>query len=237
MLRVPEMRVPELKNSPDTYRGDRMAMVPCKECKKLISNKAQACPNCGAVPKKPMGCMGIVGLIIGFPILLTVVTIIAKVDSQNDEPVAGPSAPTVTQIKGEDPAQRAALQKMQRESIARQKKAADDERARQEAEANKPIVKLVNFTCDKDSSGNSIVHGTVKNISGEPIRRRINVHASFYTASGDKLGSDSGYVDYEPILAGQEAPFKFYGPTNPLYRKCTIDAMTVGFGTQVPWKR
>lgn len=34
-----------------------MAMIKCKECGKEISNKAEACPSCGAKPYKPSGCL------------------------------------------------------------------------------------------------------------------------------------------------------------------------------------
>lgn len=36
-----------------------MALIKCKECGKEISDQANACPNCGAKPYKPSGCLAV----------------------------------------------------------------------------------------------------------------------------------------------------------------------------------
>lgn len=50
-----------------------MAMTTCKECKAQISNTAEACPQCGAKPKKTSGCAIIVAAFFGL-ILLSSIT-------------------------------------------------------------------------------------------------------------------------------------------------------------------
>lgn len=46
-----------------------MAIVSCKECNKEISNRAGACPNCGAKPARSVGPVGIIfALLIGFAV-------------------------------------------------------------------------------------------------------------------------------------------------------------------------
>lgn len=103
-------------------------------------------------------------------------------------------------------------------------------------EPPKAVLKLVSFNCTQDSIGNAIVEGSVKNISDRPIEQAVKVHASFYDKSDNKLGSDSGYLDFKPLLVNQEAPFKIYGVRNPAYSKCSVDAMSAGFGTQLRWE-
>ena len=103
-------------------------------------------------------------------------------------------------------------------------------------EAPKAVLRLVSFNCTQDSIGNAIVEGSVKNISDRPIEQAVKVHASFYDKADNKLGSDSGYLDFKPLLVNQDAPFKIYGVRNPAYSKCSVDAMSVGFGTQLRWE-
>jgi hypothetical protein len=38
-----------------------MALTKCKECGNVVSTKAKSCPQCGAVIKEKMGCIGYVG--------------------------------------------------------------------------------------------------------------------------------------------------------------------------------
>lgn len=198
-----------------------MAMVPCKECGKPISDKAAACPHCGKAPKRTSGCAWAAAILIGVPFGLIVLGQLMSIGRQASQtPEAAPQRTAVTSEQDKRDVQRR-----------------DAERQRAAEEAAKPVLKLVSFTCDRDSLGNSIIHGVVKNISSAQIDRAVEVHATFSTASGQSLGSDSGYVDYKPILVGQEVPFKFYGPTNPAYAKCSVDAMTTGFGTQLNWTK
>ena len=40
-----------------------MAMIKCHECGAPVSTEANACPGCGAKPRKPLGAGAIIGLV------------------------------------------------------------------------------------------------------------------------------------------------------------------------------
>ncbi|QQQ01012.1 hypothetical protein [Lysobacter enzymogenes] len=70
-----------------------MALTTCKECKAQISATAQACPQCGAKPKKTSGCAIVILVVIGFGVL----SMMAKgCSDQVDTPSAPSQAPTAT---------------------------------------------------------------------------------------------------------------------------------------------
>lgn len=56
-----------------------MALINCPECKKEVSKKAKACPHCGFILKKKMGCFKW-GLII---ILAIIVLFVIEVSTQD----------------------------------------------------------------------------------------------------------------------------------------------------------
>lgn len=187
-----------------------MAMTKCHECKKDISSTAAACPHCGAKPKpKTSGCAWIAAVIIGVPMFFAIV------GTANRSPEPAKAQPSNAGAAPAAPA-----------------------KAAPQAPPEKPksVLKLASFTCTSDSIGNAIVQGSVKNISGSQIDQAIKVHASFYDKAGNKLGSDSGYLDFKPLLVNQEAPFKIYGVRNPAYSRCSVDAMSIGWGTQLRWE-
>lgn len=88
-----------------------MAMTKCKECGAEVSTKADACPRCGAKPKKGSGCALVV---LGFLVVFLVVVVGGQGSrSRPQAPTAGtpstaptPPAPTV-----EDTAARVAQEK------------------------------------------------------------------------------------------------------------------------------
>lgn len=47
-----------------------MALLKCKECKHVMSNKAKLCPNCGAKNHKRIGILGSTFIIIVFLIMI-----------------------------------------------------------------------------------------------------------------------------------------------------------------------
>jgi uncharacterized protein YwgA len=49
-----------------------MAIIKCAECKNKVSDKAKACPNCGARPKKRSSCLGIILLLFFGAVLINV---------------------------------------------------------------------------------------------------------------------------------------------------------------------
>lgn len=85
-----------------------MALIKCKECGNQVSSKAQTCPQCGArIARKPMGCGGLVGMVLLGVIVLGVFA-----------SMIGPKAPPPPPTPAPTPEQVAAKKK-QNESIAR----------------------------------------------------------------------------------------------------------------------
>lgn len=68
-----------------------MAMTTCKECKAQISTTAEACPQCGAKPKKTSGCAIIVAAFFGI-VFLSVIT--RGCSESSSTSTSAPSAPT-----------------------------------------------------------------------------------------------------------------------------------------------
>jgi hypothetical protein len=67
-----------------------MALVECKECKAQISDKAEACPQCGAKIKKPSGCFVFV------LISIVVLVIIGSVSGGRSNQTKTATTPTET---------------------------------------------------------------------------------------------------------------------------------------------
>ncbi len=42
-----------------------MGIIKCRECGKMVSTEAIACPGCGAKPKKKIGVLGVFGIVLG----------------------------------------------------------------------------------------------------------------------------------------------------------------------------
>ncbi len=72
-----------------------MALTKCKECGNVVSTKAKSCPQCGAVIKEKIGCIGYVGG--GLLILFTIGVISSLINSgsQRSMPTTS-SAPQVS---------------------------------------------------------------------------------------------------------------------------------------------
>lgn len=68
-----------------------MAMTTCKECKAQISTTAEACPQCGAKPKKTSGCALIVAAVFG---LFVLSAIMRGCSGDTSTPVPEPSKTT-----------------------------------------------------------------------------------------------------------------------------------------------
>lgn len=70
-----------------------MAMTKCKECGAQISTKAEACPQCGAKPKKTSGCAIVV---LGFVLLVAFASIVGQCSGPSTN-TGSPSATTSSQ--------------------------------------------------------------------------------------------------------------------------------------------
>lgn len=193
-----------------------MALVQCGECNAQMSDKATACPQCGApnprvpppaptpstiVPNQPApakkngGCgsvvLGLIALIVLVAWLL-------------------PDTPRTTS--------------------GTPKRTGDGR-----ATPSQPELLLLSMSCDQNSAG-AFVTGRVKNVSGRQLKG-VRATASFYTSTDTHLGSDDGYIDLQPLLPQQESGFKVYGPRNPSYSKCSVDAFQEGLRGQISWER
>jgi hypothetical protein len=86
--------------------------------------------------------------------------------------------------------------------------------------ASNAEVHVVNFACSYEY-GFMTVGGEIRNISNSPIRN-LMVVASHYASDGTFIRSDSGMVEYNPLMPGQTSPFKAMGTYNPMMSKCKV---------------
>lgn len=98
-----------------------------------------------------------------------------------------------------------------------------------------PVLDLLSLRCTEDSIGNAIATGEVRNISTERLGA-VKVTASFRTESGDLLEQEHSYLSIKPLLPGQSSGFKVYGPKNPLYKACEVNAFTEGWATRLSFR-
>jgi len=80
-----------------------------------------------------------------------------------------------------------------------------------------------------------IAEGRVKNISNASIKG-IQVVVSHLDKDGKFITSDSHFIEYNPILAGQISPFKVMTRYNPAMKKATLDFKKFGGGS-IGWTR
>ena len=99
-----------------------------------------------------------------------------------------------------------------------------------------PVLVLESMTCTRSEGGRyAMIEGRAKNVSRVSLDAVLVVGA-FSTADNQPLGSESTYLDIRPLLPNQSSGFTIYGPTNPEYGRCAVEAFMVG-GRQVRWKR
>lgn len=81
--------------------------------------------------------------------------------------------------------------------------------------------------------GYATAEGQLKNISN---RRLENVQAvvTWLDASGNFITSDTGLVEYRPLLPGQTSPFRVMVPHNPAMKSARIDFKFL-LGGSIPW--
>lgn len=65
------------------------------------------------------------------------------------------------------------------------------------------------------------VEGQVGNISGRKLKN-VEALAQFYTADKTFVTSDTGLVEYNPLMPGQVSPFKVMLPHNPMIKTASI---------------
>jgi hypothetical protein len=67
-----------------------------------------------------------------------------------------------------------------------------------------------------------VCDGFVKNITTSSMKD-VEAVAIFTDDAGTSLSSESSLIDYNPILAGQQSPFKIYASYNPAFSKWRIE--------------
>lgn len=96
----------------------------------------------------------------------------------------------------------------------------------------KPDLKVLSWNCTQ-SYGFVTVSGEVRNETNAPISN-LMVVSLHYSSDQQLIRSDSGMVDYNPIMPGQTSPFKTMGTLNPMMRTCRIGFKQM-FGGAVSW--
>jgi len=75
-----------------------MALVKCKECGSEISDKAEACPKCGAKRSSPNGCL----VFIIFIVVVTAIGMFLSDDKETKQAENKPCAKTDLSCRGEE---------------------------------------------------------------------------------------------------------------------------------------
>lgn len=84
------------------------------------------------------------------------------------------------------------------------------------------------------SSSYMTLQGQVTNVTNAPIRR-VTAVATYSTADGTFVTSDTALVEYDPLLPGQTSPFKVLTRYNPALEKCNI-AFKELIGGSIPFE-
>ncbi len=93
------------------------------------------------------------------------------------------------------------------------------------------VLALISSNCTVDSIGYVTCEGFVRNISGKTISDAIEVDIIWYDSGGTPQSSTTGYVKYNPLLAGQESPWTTFDSANPLLTKYRVQFSTFLGGT------
>lgn len=186
-----------------------MGLIRCPDCGKEISDAAPTCPHCGR--PNPRGDTPAVQ---------------AK-DKQNGCALGCLALFVVALLLGmcgKDAAHR-----------SRAARGVDDTSSPLGVSASAaPLLELQNYTWSEEY-GYAILEGSVKNISGAPLRNVLAV-GNFYDASGELITSDDALIEYNPILPGQTSPFKVMARYNPAMKKAGIDFKELLGGT-IEWRQ
>jgi len=109
--------------------------------------------------------------------------------------------------------------------LAQQKQRAEEEARRAEARrAQERVASAQLVLYDWSWSvehGYVTVEGQVGNISGRKLKN-VEALAQFYTADKTFVTSDTGLVEYNPLMPGQVSPFKVMLPHNPMIKTASI---------------
>jgi len=90
-------------------------------------------------------------------------------------------------------------------------------------------LKVISFSWYTEY-GYAIVEGFVENTSGKTLEQ-VEAVANFYDANGTPITSGSALIDYEPLLPGQQSPYKVMARYNPAMTKCAVEFKEFWGGT------
>jgi hypothetical protein len=83
------------------------------------------------------------------------------------------------------------------------------------------LVELVDYRCDRQSSGRMAIDGRVRNTSNSPIGLRAV--SAIYDSSGKKSDYSEATVRPSPLPAGQVGDFRGEAPALPDGGSCRLD--------------
>jgi len=129
------------------------------------------------------------------------------------------------QVKRERSTFNATLRAEHERRLAEQNRRAEEERRRAEARrAQERVASAELVLYDWSWSvehGYVTVEGQVGNISGRKLKN-VEALAQFYTDDKTFVTSDTGLVEYNPLMPGQVSPFKVMLPHNPMIKTASI---------------
>ncbi|MEM1181189.1 MAG: hypothetical protein AAGM22_22795 [Acidobacteriota bacterium] len=87
---------------------------------------------------------------------------------------------------------------------------------------NEPVydLQVINWQWGQSSDSYVEATGQVRNLSSR--RLRVKAVVNFKTADGVFIASDSGMIEYQPLMPGQTSPFRVIARRNPQMQKASI---------------
>ena len=82
-------------------------------------------------------------------------------------------------------------------------------------------LKLISFSWHSEY-GYAIAEGFIENVSGKTLEQ-VEADAVFSDANGTPITSDSALIEYEPLLPGQQSPYKVMARYNPAMEKAHME--------------
>jgi hypothetical protein len=83
-----------------------------------------------------------------------------------------------------------------------------------------PPLRLLGHNCRKEYTY-QICEGEVRNVSGERLDN-VMAEVRFQDQAGTFIKSESGLIEYQPLMPSQNSPFKIATTSNPQIRHFTI---------------
>lgn len=83
-----------------------------------------------------------------------------------------------------------------------------------------PPLEVQSWRCDTEH-GYVFVRGEVKNVSSQKLENVVAV-GEFRTESGELVKTEDALLEYNPIMPGQQSPFKAGGTENPQIKNCNL---------------